>query len=179
MDPRRRPSTGCEYNTFDKGFNVNWWYLTHIYSTWPKFQEALSRILMAVEMFGSRLTRQVGILYPVKVSLPQRVTNAFCTGLLSGTVNKGTWGLGTVLSSLQWSTKIPANLAPGNYLIRVNLFHWSLLLTVCWNICLARTSRSPPSQYSPVLPWVRTGQGHRQRYWCSFRLLLDIFPRSL
>lgn len=50
----------------------------------------------------------------------QSLRYPFHIGLLSGTVNKGTWGLGTVLNTLQWTTKIPANLAPGNYLIRVS-----------------------------------------------------------
>ncbi|KAL0640606.1 hypothetical protein Q9L58_000270 [Maublancomyces gigas] len=40
-------------------------------------------------------------------------------GLLSGTVNKGSWGNGVILSTLKWTTTIPASLAPGNYLIRV------------------------------------------------------------
>ncbi|RPB01622.1 cellulose-growth-specific protein [Choiromyces venosus 120613-1] len=43
------------------------------------------------------------------------------SGLLSGIVRSGTWGLGTVLKTLQWTSKIPANLAPGNYLIRHEL----------------------------------------------------------
>jgi len=42
-------------------------------------------------------------------------------GLLSGTVRSGTWGLGTVLKTLQWTSTIPANLAPGKYLIRHEL----------------------------------------------------------
>lgn len=39
-------------------------------------------------------------------------------GLLSGTINKGEWGNGIVLKTLKWTTKIPATLKPGNYLIR-------------------------------------------------------------
>lgn len=46
-------------------------------------------------------------------------------GLLSGTVNAGSWGLGVVLETLEWSTTIPANLAPGNYLIRVCIYIYS------------------------------------------------------
>ncbi|CCA74449.1 related to cel1 protein precursor [Serendipita indica DSM 11827] len=42
-------------------------------------------------------------------------------GLLSGTMYSGTWGAGQVLKALQWSTKIPASLAPGNYLVRHEL----------------------------------------------------------
>lgn len=42
-------------------------------------------------------------------------------GLLSGTVNKGSWGNGVILSTLRWTTTIPATLAPGNYLIRVSV----------------------------------------------------------
>ncbi|KAH0602883.1 uncharacterized protein H6S33_008533 [Morchella sextelata] len=42
-------------------------------------------------------------------------------GLLSGTVNAGSWGLGEILKNLEWTTTIPANLAPGNYLIRHEL----------------------------------------------------------
>lgn len=49
-------------------------------------------------------------------------------GLLSGTVNAGSWGLGQVMANLQWTTTIPANLAPGNYLIRVLIY--SLLFLV-------------------------------------------------
>lgn len=57
--------------------------------------------------------------------------NPFYIGLLSGTVNKGTWGLGTVLKTLQWTTTIPATLAPGNYLIRVRLLNQFLINVNC------------------------------------------------
>ncbi|KAI5807185.1 cellulose-growth-specific protein [Geopyxis carbonaria] len=43
------------------------------------------------------------------------------TGLISGTVNKGEWGLGIVLKTNEYTSTIPANLAPGNYLIRHEL----------------------------------------------------------
>ncbi|KAI5795398.1 glycosyl hydrolase family 61-domain-containing protein [Peziza echinospora] len=39
-------------------------------------------------------------------------------GLLSGTVNKGKWGNGVILDTLQWTTTIPASLVAGNYIIR-------------------------------------------------------------
>ncbi|CAG8601227.1 9878_t:CDS:2 [Acaulospora colombiana] len=42
-------------------------------------------------------------------------------GLLSGTMYSGTWGAGKVLNTLQWTSTIPANLAPGNYLLRHEL----------------------------------------------------------
>ncbi|KAG8855536.1 hypothetical protein FRB91_002058 [Serendipita sp. 411] len=42
-------------------------------------------------------------------------------GLLSGTMYSGTWGAGQVLKNLQWTSTIPASLAPGNYLIRHEL----------------------------------------------------------
>lgn len=34
---------------------------------------------------------------------------------------KGTWGAGIVLDKKQYTSKIPADLAPGNYLIRHEL----------------------------------------------------------
>jgi len=40
------------------------------------------------------------------------------TGLVSGTINKGVWGAGQVLTSMKYDAKIPASLAPGKYLIR-------------------------------------------------------------
>uniref|UniRef100_A0A8H7Y2G1 AA9 family lytic polysaccharide monooxygenase n=1 Tax=Psilocybe cubensis TaxID=181762 RepID=A0A8H7Y2G1_PSICU len=43
------------------------------------------------------------------------------TGLISGTVGKGKWGNGLVMDTLQYTTKIPAALAAGNYLIRHEL----------------------------------------------------------
>ena len=43
-------------------------------------------------------------------------------GLLSGTMYDGTWGLGIVDSTFKWTSTIPPQLAPGNYLIRVCLF---------------------------------------------------------
>ncbi|RPA75656.1 cellulose-growth-specific protein [Ascobolus immersus RN42] len=42
-------------------------------------------------------------------------------GLLSGTISKGKWGAGQVIKTGQWTSTIPANLAPGNYLIRHEL----------------------------------------------------------
>ncbi|KAL1745352.1 glycoside hydrolase family 61 protein [Schizophyllum fasciatum] len=42
-------------------------------------------------------------------------------GLLSGTVGKGEWGNGVIVDKLQWTSTIPASLAPGNYLIRHEL----------------------------------------------------------
>ncbi|KAG8804866.1 hypothetical protein FRC17_005885, partial [Serendipita sp. 399] len=42
-------------------------------------------------------------------------------GLLSGTMYSGTWGAGKVLQALQWTSTIPASLAPGNYIIRHEL----------------------------------------------------------
>jgi lytic cellulose monooxygenase (C1-hydroxylating) len=45
-------------------------------------------------------------------------------GLISGTQMNGNWGTGEVMKSLSYTTKIPANLAPGEYLIRVrHVFH--------------------------------------------------------
>jgi len=40
-------------------------------------------------------------------------------GLVSGTLSKGTWGSGQMISdNSSWTTTIPKTLAPGNYLIR-------------------------------------------------------------
>ncbi|PPQ80294.1 hypothetical protein CVT25_003691 [Psilocybe cyanescens] len=43
------------------------------------------------------------------------------TGLISGTVGAGKWGNGIIMDTLQYTTKIPAALAAGNYLIRHEL----------------------------------------------------------
>jgi len=40
------------------------------------------------------------------------------TGLISGTVNKGSWGAGEIVKNMKYDAKIPASLAPGKYLIR-------------------------------------------------------------
>ncbi|KAI5889030.1 cellulose-growth-specific protein [Schizophyllum commune H4-8] len=42
-------------------------------------------------------------------------------GLLSGTVGAGEWGNGIVVDTLEWTSTIPASLAPGNYMIRHEL----------------------------------------------------------
>jgi len=42
-------------------------------------------------------------------------------GLLSGTLAKGSWGNGIILSTLKWDATIPASLKPGAYLIRHEL----------------------------------------------------------
>ncbi|KAF8598394.1 glycoside hydrolase family 61 protein [Ceratobasidium sp. AG-I] len=42
----------------------------------------------------------------------------FEQGLISGTVGKGSWANGLLMKNLSWTTKIPTNLKPGNYLIR-------------------------------------------------------------
>ncbi|KAF8602543.1 hypothetical protein BDV93DRAFT_494528 [Ceratobasidium sp. AG-I] len=39
-------------------------------------------------------------------------------GLISGTVYTGKWANGLLMANLKWDTTIPANLLPGNYLIR-------------------------------------------------------------
>ncbi|KAF9026038.1 cellulose-growth-specific protein [Hymenopellis radicata] len=43
------------------------------------------------------------------------------TGLISGTLYNGTWGLGDVMKSLKYDAVIPASLAPGQYMIRHEL----------------------------------------------------------
>jgi len=43
------------------------------------------------------------------------------TGLISGTVNNGSWGAGEVKKNMKYDAKIPARLAPGKYLIRHEL----------------------------------------------------------
>ncbi|TRM70326.1 glycoside hydrolase family 61 protein [Schizophyllum amplum] len=42
-------------------------------------------------------------------------------GLLSGTLGKGEWGNGVIVDTLEWTSTIPANLKPGNYMIRHEL----------------------------------------------------------
>ncbi len=75
------------------------------------------------------------------------------TGLISGTLYNGTWGLGDVMKSLKYDAVIPASLAPGEYMIRVNLLspvHCRRLLID--EECVARASRSSSGQYASVLP---------------------------
>ncbi|KAF2262212.1 hypothetical protein CC78DRAFT_582813 [Lojkania enalia] len=42
-------------------------------------------------------------------------------GLISGTQNKGIWAGDQIVDTLEWTTKVPASLAPGEYLIRHEL----------------------------------------------------------
>ncbi|TFK36720.1 cellulose-growth-specific protein [Crucibulum laeve] len=43
------------------------------------------------------------------------------TGLISGTLGKGSWGNGEIMKTLSYTTNIPASLAAGEYLIRHEL----------------------------------------------------------
>ena len=92
-------------------------------------------------------------------------------GLLSGTVNKGEWGNGVVLDTLQWTSTIPASLAPGNYLIRVRSPFPSLAIKLL-TPTIARTPCSSPSQHPSVLPRVRSA--YRLGFW--FRLPIRKLP---
>ena len=69
-------------------------------------------------------------------------------GLMSGTLAKGNWGLGQVLKTNQWTSTIPANLAPGNYLIRHEL--------------LALHQANTPQFYPECAQIVVTGSGTAQ-----------------
>jgi hypothetical protein len=42
------------------------------------------------------------------------------TGLISGTLAKGSWGNGQIMKDLAYTVNIPAQLADGEYLIRVS-----------------------------------------------------------
>lgn len=42
-------------------------------------------------------------------------------GLVSGTQNAGKWAGDTIVDTLNWTTTVPASLAPGEYLIRHEL----------------------------------------------------------
>jgi hypothetical protein len=44
---------------------------------------------------------------------------AVYSGLVSGNLPTGVWGTGLVMQSLSYNATIPANLAPGEYMIRV------------------------------------------------------------
>lgn len=42
-------------------------------------------------------------------------------GMWGGVLNSNNWGTAIVMNNLQWSSKIPTSLKPGNYLIRHEL----------------------------------------------------------
>lgn len=110
-------------------------------------------------------------------------------GLLSGTVNAGSWGLGVVLDTLEWTTTIPANLAPGNYLIRVCVYLFTpsfffrfflvYLRLMHGTEIIARAYCAPPSKHSSVLS--RVCSAHRYRQWNGGAVgsLLDLVPGCL
>jgi hypothetical protein len=110
-------------------------------------------------------------------------------GLLSGTVNAGSWGLGEILKNLEWTTTIPANLAPGNYLIRVCIYLFAhsfffFFFLVYWRLMhgteiIARAYCAPSSKHSSVLS--RVCSAHRYRQWNGGAIgrLLDLVPGCL
>ena len=67
-------------------------------------------------------------------------------GLLSGTLTTGLWGQGQLVNdNSSWTTTIPANLAPGNYLLRHEL--------------IALHSSNQPQWYPECAQLVVTGSG--------------------
>ncbi|KAK2804672.1 hypothetical protein FQN50_006511 [Emmonsiellopsis sp. PD_5] len=66
-------------------------------------------------------------------------------GLIEGPIDGEGWGTGVVLKELQWTSVIPANLAPGNYLIRHEL--------------LALHQANTPQFYPECAQLVVTGSG--------------------
>lgn len=68
------------------------------------------------------------------------------SGLLSGTLSGGTWGMGKLINqNSSWTSTIPAALAPGNYLIRHEL--------------LAIHTSNAPQWYPECAQLVVTGSG--------------------
>ncbi|KAF9555146.1 cellulose-growth-specific protein [Agrocybe pediades] len=68
-------------------------------------------------------------------------------GLLSGTLAKGQWGNGIVMQKLEWTSTIPASLAPGEYLIRHEL--------------LALHQANTPQFYPECAQLIVTGSGNK------------------
>lgn len=79
-------------------------------------------------------------------------------GLLSGTMYDGVWGLGTVDSTKQWTSTIPPQLAPGNYLIRHELIavhqtNTPQFYAECAQLVITGSgSSSPTSEYLVAIP---------------------------
>ena len=87
--------------------------------------------------------------------------------MISGTVYNGTWGLGTVMSTLAWTTTIPASLAPGAYFLRIELLalhqaNAPQFYPECAQLIVTGSgTASPPSSYLVSIPgaWTANDPG--------------------
>ncbi|KAF2113310.1 cel1 protein precursor [Lophiotrema nucula] len=85
------------------------------------------------------------------------------TGLISGTQNNGTWAGDQITDTLEWTVKVPATLAPGQYLIRHELLalHQAnnpQFYPECAQFTLTGSgTASPPSSYLVSFPGAYSG----------------------
>ncbi|KAA8895752.1 glycoside hydrolase family 61 protein [Sphaerosporella brunnea] len=108
-----------------------------------------------------RQLRRVGAHMVPRHASPAEIDEA---GLLSGTVANAVWALGTVMSTLQWTSTIPAGLAPGNHLIHMS----------CWRSIMRML---PSCDYMECAQLVVTGSGNETpsgSYLVSFSGAVDI-----
>lgn len=79
-------------------------------------------------------------------------------GLVGNSLNSENWGTALVLRNLKWTSKIPSNLAPGNYLIRHELLalhqaNTPQFYAECAQIVVSGSgSATPPSDYLYSIP---------------------------
>ncbi|KAK1765094.1 glycoside hydrolase [Phialemonium atrogriseum] len=79
-------------------------------------------------------------------------------GLYGSSLNSDDWGTGIVLKTLEWSSTIPKNIAPGNYLIRHELLALHQANTPqfypeCAQIVISGSGNSePPADYLFSIP---------------------------
>lgn len=79
-------------------------------------------------------------------------------GMWGGKLNSANWGTALIVKNLKWSSEIPRNLAPGNYLIRHELLalhqaNTPQFYAECAQIVVQGSgSAVPPSDYLYSIP---------------------------
>jgi cellulase len=87
------------------------------------------------------------------------------SGLLSGTVSKGQWGVGRMISQNHtWTVQVPSKLKAGSYLLRTETIAMHAANPQWYPNCAQMKitgggSASPPASYRAVIPGVYTLSG--------------------